>query len=1244
MSRNLLLLICFFFLLIDLHSQSTLAFEADTSLFFKILKNDSEGQKSIANGKSLIASFTNTYGKNSKEVGVAYFCSGLSYKKANQIDSAIIQFQKSSDLHYNWHFTDFFKAERQLGICYFDRGEWQRSLHMYEESLPYIKEHVLKNSDTLRVTLNSLGIVYSKLGNYSKSFENYKLALQIAEEKKDSLAMSVIYNNMALNHARSGHFEKCDSYFDFSEKIILNRIYNFSDSARLINLYNSKAFVYELIKRYDKAKEEYAKCYDFYEIPRAKKKYHKQYIENSASFAFVLIQLGDFQFAEKVIKNAIESCSTNTNFSWHDLSQLYLNSALLKNYMDAPFSDLENYLDTANNIIKEHIATSDPIRAELLIDKAQILLDHGKFKEVKSLIDSVKIIQNKAYGKESIFSISRLILESSYLRKDAHLEEAILVLEEARNIITQKIGNECLEYGEILYILGQIHSEMGEFKKAEEELEEAQKIILNLVGAEHFLNADILNAIGVLNYKLGESKQASLYIHESLSLRKKIFGEQHKKYASSLNNLGVLFSENKQYDSTLFYYSRALAIFKLNHSNDIIISNTISNLGLTYLKTRLFDSAFYFLNEAYKIRSEIYKDNPNHPKIISSETTLALYYDSIKSFNKADSLYRQALRKTNNLYGDKNINYINQLTWHTLFLRRWGRKKEAYSMIVDLFNKKRELVNSNFNWLSDQKKEDYWKKLGDFFDQIYLFASEDGKEFPHLIKLAYDCALFQKGKLLESTVDKDDTYYNVVDLHNELNDTRKLLYKLESEGSNDAKKVKELEKHADSLDQVLTKSWPQYRISKSNLTIDFKDVEGELKNGTAAIEFIQFKNALNQVQYAALIINKGDSIPTMVNLCSEAEISTVNVQQSLDFLFEKIWLPMQINLILTKKVYLSPVGYLHNIPFNALIISSEISETMAKSKSNRGVITSKSSSKEFKSASYLMDFYEIHELTSTRMLSMGLLKKEKEHISPTLAIIGGVDYDFFPSESTKSKSKEKKNTQNNRSSSISGKLPYLAGTKTELDSVVFKTKGHWSIFSFQGTEAKEEIISLFENEHAKGVLHIATHGYAFTSGKISDTARIDKNSYKYNYRFHPNPMVRSGLILAGGNWAWMGSDTLKKLGAEEDGILTALEVSRLNLRKTKLVVLSACETGLGKIEGSEGTFGLKRGFKLAGVEQMIVSLWSVPDKETMELMTLFYSDLTKTLNPVNSFSNAQKEMRAKYPTDPEKWAGFVLVR
>jgi CHAT domain-containing protein len=182
-----------------------------------------------------------------------------------------------------------------------------------------------------------------------------------------------------------------------------------------------------------------------------------------------------------------------------------------------------------------------------------------------------------------------------------------------------------------------------------------------------------------------------------------------------------------------------------------------------------------------------------------------------------------------------------------------------------------------------------------------------------------------------------------------------------------------------------------------------------------------------------------------------------------------------------------------------------------------------------------------------------------------------------------------------------------------------------------------------EGREAPGILHLATHGYAFPEFDFKDTT-ISTSSLRYSYRYSTNSMVRSGLILTGGNWAWTGSDTLTKMGAEQNGILTALEVSQLNLKNTKLVVLSACETGLGKIEGSEGTFGLKRAFKLAGVEQIIVSLWPVPDKETMELMTLFYSELATSSNPVISFTKAQKAMRDKYPASPQRWAGFVLVR
>jgi CHAT domain-containing protein len=281
------------------------------------------------------------------------------------------------------------------------------------------------------------------------------------------------------------------------------------------------------------------------------------------------------------------------------------------------------------------------------------------------------------------------------------------------------------------------------------------------------------------------------------------------------------------------------------------------------------------------------------------------------------------------------------------------------------------------------------------------------------------------------------------------------------------------------------------------------------------------------------------------------------------------------------------------------------------------------------------------------------LKKEKS-MQPSIALVGGINFDDIP-DKTKEADKDQSNedfayqtnlsqVSRRSSSNYEKKMDSLPGTKEEVVNIAgLLNTSNWKVQTKSDKKAGEYEFKKELETKAPGVLHIATHGFAFPdeAKKEANMMSIDKES---TYKASEDPMVRCGLMLGGSNISWTGNPQKMIEQTGDDGILTAAEVANLDLSKTKLVVLSACETGLGKIEGSEGIFGLKRGFKLAGVEQMIVSLWSVPDKETMELMTLFYSDLTKTLNPVTSFSNAQKEMRTKYPTDPEKWAGFVLVR
>jgi CHAT domain-containing protein len=168
-------------------------------------------------------------------------------------------------------------------------------------------------------------------------------------------------------------------------------------------------------------------------------------------------------------------------------------------------------------------------------------------------------------------------------------------------------------------------------------------------------------------------------------------------------------------------------------------------------------------------------------------------------------------------------------------------------------------------------------------------------------------------------------------------------------------------------------------------------------------------------------------------------------------------------------------------------------------------------------------------------------------------------------------------------------------------------------------------------EISPDILHFATHGFSFNKPSIP-------SSIKENF-YTDNTLLTSGLLFAGGNNFW-GTNNISL--DKEDGILNAFEISGLDFSNTKLVVMSACQTALGEIKGSEGVFGLQRAFKMAGAEYIIASLWKVPDAETAEMMILFYENLAKNESIEDAFRNAQLLMRKKYP--PYYWAGFILTR
>ncbi len=208
--------------------------------------------------------------------------------------------------------------------------------------------------------------------------------------------------------------------------------------------------------------------------------------------------------------------------------------------------------------------------------------------------------------------------------------------------------------------------------------------------------------------------------------------------------------------------------------------------------------------------------------------------------------------------------------------------------------------------------------------------------------------------------------------------------------------------------------------------------------------------------------------------------------------------------------------------------------------------------------------------------------------------------------------------------------PSLPGTHKEITAIAqIAVLNKWTALLLEKENASEEMIK--EKVHSPRVLHIATHGFFDQDvDRESDEERIQYTSDNNNIQ---KPLLKSGLLLA-----YSGQSK----GRKEDGTMTAMESMNLDLDNTELVVLSACETGLGKVVNGEGVFGLQRAFMTAGARCIIISLWKVNDNTTNELMTVFYTEWIKTGNKRKAFQTAQKQLRLKYP-EAYYWGAFIMI-
>lgn len=962
-----------------------------------------------------------------------------------------------------------------------------------------------------------------------------------------------------------------------------------------------------------------------------------------------------------------------------------------------------SWYQLALTIREEALGRINPDYATSLFGFGLTLSKMGNYIEAEPILLEAKQIIENSVGKEYKYYtafLDNLGIANMEIRKYDVAERYYL---ESLEIREKQNGKFTVQYGGNLINLAKLYYNMAYYEKAEPLLIEAIQLFkedLKNINHPFYSNALIMSSL--LYSQLGQFNKSELLFLENINLIEKNIGIENDKYAGSINNLALLYTNMGNYAKAEKYFLSALAIkLKISGKNNLFYASSLQNLGVLYSNIGDFKKSEYYLLQTRQVLDSLnLRVHPDYASLLANLSSVyqktnrlkeseKLILESIEIFEKSSKVagpeYALALGNLANLYQDIG----DYLKAEPLFMKdkqiiesSLGKQNPEYTLAIynlasfyflkkdymkcnlllnELDTIDRSLVLNATQHMSENELQKYisiFSKRQDFMFSFahHILLNNEGQNSNEntITETCYNNILFYKS-ILSEIVEHNKVLATLDSNANEkFNLHRSYLRSLAQQYSKviterDSNYVADLEIKANDLEKELTRIIQPYDKRVQQLT--WHEIQNKLNKNEAAIEFIHYKYSIgglsDSIYYAAMILTKDMTKPYFLPLFEESKLNSlflfngehksdyvnaiytmpdrgiVNQEGSKISLYDLLWKPIENQIKGIKKIYFSPSGLLHRINLSAIPVSNE--ETLA-------------------------DRYQLIELNTSRQLINDQNFKIKDNFA---VLYGGINFEKDTSilkNETKSEDFVMASRSANEISFTSidtslrgGSWGYLLGTEKEvnaLERIIQSVK--IPVRLVKGSAATEESIKMIgkNKKISPRILHIATHGYFFPDPKLNTADGLGNRQETNVFKISDHPMMRSGLIMAGGNAAWKGvSSTYDK----EDGIWTAYEISQMDLTNTELVVLSACETGLGDIQGNEGVYGLQRAFKIAGAKYLIMSLWQVPDKQTSLLMTTFYKKwLVEKLSIPRAFQGAQKELR-ELGFDPYQWAGFILV-
>ena len=888
------------------------------------------------------------------------------------------------------------------------------------------------------------------------------------------------------------------------------------------------------------------------------------------------------------------------------------------------------------------------------------------------------LIGSLLYAQSSILA-AQIPQAPTFQFKDAKTPaesiDSIKLLERALELTQTALGPDDTTVGELAYRLAQRYNDAGDYDMALRSYQRSLAIREKNLGPEHPSVGDCLNDLGCLQQDLENYDEALRLFKRSLVVTEKAYGPEHPEVAITLSSMAEVYCSKSEYAEALRVGERSLRIReKVLGKEHPDVADSLSGLAEIYRRMGKTEQALRTAQRSLAIAEKSLR--PDHPLIAASLFTLAEVQKDRSSFDQALALYRRALAIDEKISGPDHPDVFRDLSSLAQLYAVMGDSRSSISSLVDLSTRQRRYLAHHFqtsSWIVASQVATVFRSSSEILQTLCATLASD-KNINAAKLGAESCALskalWEEVQAAHAALEADkqtkagDLYSRYQSLQSQL--TR--LPESELDQTNRDAKRADLERE---MRQILSELAQRIGLVAQRLleqTPTLIDIARQLPAQSALIDIVQFRrydftaksNQWHERHYAVYLtfplsrdstnitverVDLGEAAPidgavqlVCQRMSSGAGYTRDDIPATLQRLGDLIYAPLARHLTNVSHLIISPDGQLNRLPFEMLRVR------------DRFLV-------EEKTTSYVTSGREIARLAestkpkiqSPKYLSMGgpdfdldLSKAANFQIVGAVALLGGDG----GGGAAGSRANPSTGTPQLRSFSRDYhgiRFAALPGAEQEARQVAQLLGSDCALRL--GAQAREAELKMVQSPQ---VLHLATHGFF-----LSDQDLVRTNSSPHSHsesrggRWNAslpkddweNPLLRCGIALAGANHAGEFTNA-----PAEDGLLTGLEASLLNLQGTELVILSACDSGTGEVAIGEGVMSLRRAFRIAGAQTVLASHWKVSDKTSTSLITTFVQRWRAAEPRAEAWRDAQLSLlRSKDFSSPYFWAAFTLT-